>query len=201
MNLFSWPAMGFRLRLAALGALTLAVAGCVSEAPVRTPRTTGQVLVPPAAAKPTRPEAPVVQPPLLPPPPVMPPVAVDYPKTLAAAGAAAPVLALARQAQQSHAAGQHDAALGQWQRALRIEPRNAFLWHEIAVTHLKLKHAGQAESAAQKSTSLAHGNLWLEAQNWRLIATARRVLLDVAGAEAATARADSLSAGLATASP
>lgn len=201
MNLFGWSAGAARLRLAWLGPLVLLAAGCATQPPASTPRPTGQVIVPPAAPAPSRPEPSVVQPPLLPEPEVKPPVAIDYPKSLAAAGAAPPVLALARQAQESRTAGLHDAALGQWQRALRIEPRNAFLWHELADTHLTLKHAGQAESAAQKSTSLARGNLWLEAQNWRLIAGARRLLLDPQGAEAASARADALTAGIAASAP
>ncbi len=187
-------------RLATACVLLLTVAGCATAPATTAPRTTGEVVTPPAAASPAKP-APAVQPPLLPEPEPKAPVAAEYPKTLAAAGAAAPVLALARQAQQSRAAGQHEAALGQWQRALRIEPRNAFLWHEIASTHLSLQHASQAESSAQKSTSLARGNLWLEAENWRLIASARRLLLDTTGAEAAMARAANLSPGIAASAP
>lgn len=200
MNLHRLAANARPPRLATACVLLLTVAGCATAPATTTPRTTGEVVTPPAAASPAKP-APAVQPPLLPEPEPKAPVAVEYPKTLAAAGAAAPVLALARQAQQSRAAGQHEAALGQWQRALRIEPRNAFLWHEIAITHLSLQHAGQAESSAQKSTSLARGNLWLEAENWRLIASARRLLLDTTGAEAAMARAASLSPGIAASAP
>lgn len=200
MNLHRLAANARQPRLAAACVLLLTVAGCATAPATTAPRTTGEVVAPPAAASPAKPP-PVVQPPLLPEPEPKAPVAVEYPKTLAAAGAAAPVLALARQAQQSRAAGQHEAALGQWQRALRIEPRNAFLWHEIASTHLSLQHAGQAESAAQKSTSLARGNLWLEAENWRLIASARRLLLDTTGAEAAMARAANLSPGIAASAP
>jgi len=200
MNPFSWFRVADRLRFACLAGF-LIITGCATQSTSPGPHTTGQVIVPPAAYPPAKPEPPVVQPPLLPDPEIRPPVIVDYPKTLAAAGAGSPVLSLARQAQESRATGLNDAALGQWQRALRIEPKNAFLWHEIASTHLKLQHAGQAESAAQKSTSLARGNLWLEAQNWRLIASARRLLLDTTGAEAATARADALSAGLAASAP
>jgi hypothetical protein len=199
MNRFSWSPASFRLRLACLSSLLLIVAGCATQAP-QPPRTIGEVIVPPLT-QPVAPEPPQTQPPLLPEPEIKPPVVVDYPKSLAAAGAGAPVLSLARQARESRTAGLNDAALGQWQRALRIEPRNAFLWHELASTHLSLKHAGQAESAAQKSTSLARGNLWLEAQNWRLIASARRLLLDISGAEAAAARAEALSAGIAAAAP
>lgn len=202
MNLLPWSAGARRLRRVALSGLLLIVAGCVSQPTAPAPRTTGQVIVPPPAAPSSSKPAPsVVQPPLLPEPEIKPPVVVDYPKTLAAAGAGAPVLSLARQAQQSRAAGQHEAALGQLQRALRIEPKNAFLWHEIASTHLTLKHPSQAESSAQKSTSLARGNLWLEAENWRLIASARRLLLDTTGAEAATARAETLSSGIAASAP
>lgn len=200
MNRFAWSPAASRLRLACLSSLLLVVAGCATQNTAPGPRTTGQVIVPPLT-EPVAPEPPQAQPPLLPEPEIKPPVVVDYPKSLAAAGAGAPVLSLAKQARDSRAAGLNDAALGQWQRALRIEPRNAFLWHELASTHLSLKHAGQAESAAQKSTSLARGNLWLEAQNWRLIASARRLLLDTTGAEAATARADALNAGLAASAP
>ncbi len=200
MNLHRLAANARQTRLATACVLLLTVAGCATAPATTAPRTTGEVVAPPAAASPAKPP-PVVQPPLLPEPEPKAPVAVEYPKTLAAAGAAPPVLALARQAQQSRAAGQHEAALGQWQRALRIEPRNAFLWHEIASTHLSLQHAGQAESAAQKSTSLARGNLWLEAENWRLIASARRLLLDTTGAEAAMARAANLSPGIAASAP
>lgn len=200
MNLHRLAANARQTRLATACVLLLTVAGCATAPATTAPRTTGEVVAPPASASPAKPP-PVVQPPLLPEPEPKAPVAVEYPKTLAAAGAAPPVLALARQAQQSRAAGQHEAALGQWQRALRIEPRNAFLWHEIASTHLSLQHAGQAESAAQKSTSLARGNLWLEAENWRLIASARRLLLDTTGAEAAMARAANLSPGIAASAP
>ncbi|WP_293370832.1 hypothetical protein [Nevskia sp.] len=201
MNPFWWSAAARRLCVAGLGSLLLMLSGCVTQAPAPRPGTTGQVIVPPLA-EPPKPETPAVTPPYnFPDPELKPPVIVDYPKTLAAAGAAAPVLALARQAREARAAGLNDAALGHWQRALRIEPKNAFVWHEIASIHLALKHAGQAESAARKSTSLSRGNLWLEAQNWRLIASARRLLLDITGAEAATARADALSAGLAASAP
>lgn len=190
-----------RLRSAACAALLLIAAGCATDAPERpSGAATGEVIASPPAAPPSA-EPSAVQPPLLPEPEIRPPAIVDYPKTLAAAGAGAPVLSLARQAQASKAAGQHEAALGQWQRALRIEPKNAFLWHELASAHLALQHGGQAESAAQKSTSLARGNLWLEARNWRLIARARRLLLDASGAESAAARADALSAGIAAAAP
>lgn len=178
-------------------ALALLAAGCASAPP--SPR--GQPIPilrsePGPSAPAPAPAAPIVQPPLLPDPEPLPPVTTQFPKTLAAAGAGAPVLALARQAEAARAAGLHDAALGHWQRALRIEPSNAFIWHEIAATHLALKHSDQAESAAQKSTSVARGNLWLEAQNWRLIAAARRQRFDSAGADVATARFEALRARL-----
>lgn len=183
---------------AALAAgLALLLAGCAATPPARSggpiPIIGGDPQPPVAEPGP----APVM-PPLLPEPmpEALPPVTTSFPKTLAAAGAGAPVLSLARQAEAARAAGLHDAALGHWQRALRIEPSNAFIWHEIAATHLALKRGDQAESAAQKSTSLARGNLWLEAQNWRLIAASRRLRFDSAGAEDALAKSDTLRARL-----
>ena len=188
--------------LAVLLAVLLAaglVAGCAGTPPAPGGRPIPILEPAPPAAKPA-PAAPAVLPPLLPAPvpsaEPLPPVTTNFPRTLAAAGAGAPVLALARQAEAARAAGQLDAALGHWQRALRIEPGNAFVWHAIAETHLALKRGDQAESAAQKSTTLARGNLWLEAQNWRLVAAACRLQFDSAGAEAASANYEALRARL-----
>lgn len=171
----------------------LGLVGCATAPP---PQPAGDGGIPIIRSEPgpsTSGELPQVAPPLLPPvEDPLPPVTTDFPKSLAAAGAGAPVLALARLAETARAEGRHDVALGHWQRALRIEPGNAFIWHEIAETQLALRRGDQADSAARKSTSVARGNLWLEMRNWRLIAAARRLLFDSAGAAAATAKADAL---------
>lgn len=184
----------FRVVLCALALLT---AACVSQ-PIST-RTQTPVPPPPELAPPvvTPPEKlPEPQPPVAKPPT---PSIGDYPKTIQAAGASAGVLALYRQAQASRSAGKFDAALGQLERALRIEPRNPFIWQALAEVHLQAKNAEQATGAAQKSSSYARGNPYLEAGNWRLIGAARLMLGDAPGARHANARADELAADPATA--
>lgn len=182
-------------RVAALLAV-LALAACVEQPTVTQPPV--QEPVAPAAPAVQPPKTPDVQPPLQPPPPPVKPLAplAGYPKSLAASGAGPAVLALARQAQESRSAGRYDAALGQWERALRIEPRNAFIWQSIAETQLFLKNSEQAESAAQKSNSLGRGNPWVESANWRLIASARTARGDSAGAQQAASRAEALVAAI-----
>lgn len=128
------------------------------------------------------------------------PSAESFPKSLAASGAGPAVLALAKQAQTARTAGRHQDALGQYERALRIEPRNAFIWQAIAETHLALHNVEQAESAARKSNSLARGNPWLELGNWRVIASALGTYGDSAAAQAARTRADEIGSALAASS-
>jgi cytochrome c-type biogenesis protein CcmH/NrfG len=75
------------------------------------------------------------------------------------------------------------------ERALRIEPRNAGIWHDLGQIRLHQRKFNQAESMAEKSNGLAGGNGALKARNWRLIANARRFAGDNAGADAADAQA------------
>lgn len=127
---------------------------------------------------------------------VQPPSLANYPKTIEDSNPGPAVLSLYRQAQAERAAGhadQADAALG---RALHIEPRNPFVWQALAGVKLDLKDPDQAENAAQRSTSLAHGNPYVEAGNWRLIASARQARGDSSGAVQAQARADGIARSL-----
>ncbi|WP_295683581.1 tetratricopeptide repeat protein [uncultured Nevskia sp.] len=173
------------------------LAACVAQPTVPTrPESTQQTQ--PPALPPTSAPAETI-PPLLPTqPPVRPqPSAESFPKTLAAAGTGPAVLALARQAQTFRSAGRPQDALGQYERALRIEPKNAFIWQAMAETHLALHNVEQAESAARKSNSLARGNPWLELGNWRVIASALGVYGDSPAAQAARTRADEIGSALA----
>lgn len=102
------------------------------------------------------------------------------------------VIALVQSARQDAAAGRLPAAAANLERALRIEPRNAVLWHELARVNL---HQGQAEQAAQfasKSNTFAGDNSTLRASNWRLIGQARTQSGDHSGAESAFERAAQL---------
>jgi predicted Zn-dependent protease len=78
------------------------------------------------------------------------------------------------------------------ERALRIEPRNPLIWQRLARLRLQQDMPRQAESLAAKSNSLAAGDSFLLADNWRLIASAREQQGDRAGAEAARRRAAAL---------
>jgi hypothetical protein len=126
-----------------------------------------------------------------------PPALPNYPKSIQESGAGPAVLSLYRQAQQARAAGHPDQAEATLERALHLDPRNPFVWQALADAQLALNQPEQAETAAQKSTSVAHGNPYVEAGNWRLIASARQARGDSAGALEAQARADDIARALA----
>ena len=115
----------------------------------------------------------------------------DYPKTADQVSGAA-VTSLIRQAQQHRAAGQPAQAAASLERALRIEPRNYFVWSALAQAYLDQKNFDQAESVAQKSNSLARGNLYVELQNWKTIRAARSGQRNTAGAVQAQSRIDEI---------
>jgi Tfp pilus assembly protein PilF len=88
------------------------------------------------------------------------------------------------------AAGRLANAAASLERALRIEPRNARLWQELARVRLKQGEYAQAESVAARSNSWAGSDNRLRAENWRLIAQAREARGDAAGARAALEAAE-----------
>ena len=101
------------------------------------------------------------------------------------------VVAMLDASQQEQAAGRLDRAAANLERALRIEPRNAMIWHRLARVRLEQGRYDLVTGLAAKSNTLA-GNDALRAANWRLIGTARTALGDDAGAEAAFANATRL---------
>lgn len=100
------------------------------------------------------------------------PAAAEPPPLPPASGNRA-VMALLDRAQTDAGAGRPDAASATLERALRIEPRNARLWHELAQLRLAQGQYGQAISLAQKSNSFAGSQRQLQALNWRVIGQAR----------------------------
>ena len=104
--------------------------------------------------------------------------------------AALSLLAKARTAAKE---GQLDVAESQLERALRIEPRNAVLWHYMAKLRLYQGRLDQAAGLAAKSNSLDRADHDLQANNWRIIAHARHQQGDLSGAKAAQQRVDDLS--------
>lgn len=135
-----------------------------------------------------------VLPELIPPPvEVVPPMRPipNYPRR-AEEVSSPPVSALVRQARQQRAAGKPEQAVALLERALRIESRNAFVLAALGQAYLAQKNYRQAENMAQKSNVVARGNVWVELDNWRTIAAARRGRGEYASAEVAQAQADAL---------
>ncbi|CAK0782037.1 hypothetical protein CCP3SC15_90042 [Gammaproteobacteria bacterium] len=102
------------------------------------------------------------------------------------------VVALLGKADDQAAAGQIDSAAVTLERALRIEPENGRLWHELAGIRLKQGQLDAAISVAEKSNSLARNQRDLQARNWRLIAVARQKQGQSQAAAEALLRARSL---------
>jgi tetratricopeptide (TPR) repeat protein len=75
------------------------------------------------------------------------------------------------------------------ERALRIEPRNAWLWQELAQLRLVQGQYAQAISLAKKSISFAGRGRRLLALDWRVIGNARVAQGSPAEAEQAFNRA------------
>jgi len=103
------------------------------------------------------------------------------------------VLNLLDKARSAAKAGQFERAEVQLERALRIEPDNATLWHYMAKLRLHQGQLDQAAGLAAKSNSMEHEDRILQADNWRIIAHARFQQGNTRGAQEAQARADALS--------
>lgn len=99
------------------------------------------------------------------------------------------VAGLMETARADAGAGRHASAAATLERALRIEPRNARLWHELARVRLIQGDYEQAESIAARSNSWAGSDGALRADNWRLIAEARAARGDTSGSRSALERA------------
>lgn len=102
------------------------------------------------------------------------------------------VVALLDNAANSVGSGNLEKAAASLERALRIEPGNPTIWHDLGQIRLHQGKYSQAEAMFDKSNSLAGNNTSLMAQNWRMIAAARRAAGDQSGATAATAKATQL---------
>ena len=99
------------------------------------------------------------------------------------------LLALLSDADRQLGSGQLDNAATTLERAIRIKPKSAELWHRMARLRLQQHQPGQAENLAKKSNVLAKGDRDLTRRNLGVIAQARRQLGDQSGAAEADARA------------
>lgn len=110
-----------------------------------------------------------------------------YPRSAEAISGPA-VLKLMDQARADLAAGNSEKAVADLELALDIEPRNPFVWSQLADTHLARHLPDQAEDVAQRANSFAHGNPYIEIENWRVIEQARQARGDAPGVQEARAR-------------
>jgi tetratricopeptide (TPR) repeat protein len=99
------------------------------------------------------------------------------------------VLALLDRSQIDIQAGERESAGASLERALRIEPRNAWLWQELAQLRLTQGQYAQAIALAKKSISFAGKDKRLLALDWRVVGNARVALGSPADAEQAFKRA------------
>ena len=121
------------------------------------------------ASQPERPPEPAPAPsPEAQPLPAPPPERLPSPRSETTA-----VAGLMDSARADTAAGRLANAAATLERALRIEPRNARLWHELGQVRLRQRDYAQAESLAARSNTLAGSDADLRAANQRLIDDAR----------------------------
>ena len=102
------------------------------------------------------------------------------------------VVSLLNTASAQSKSGDYARAAATLERAIAIEPNNAWLWHRLADTRLKEGRLEQAAGLAAKSSSLAAADRRLQADNWKLIAAVRRRQGDTAAAAAAESQARKL---------
>ena len=177
------------LRLGALMLLVALLNACASTIGERqTNAPVIGVVIPP----PTPPEQPLPSTPeLLPIEPAAPAPPPNFPRSAEQISGQA-VVSLMRKANTARAAGQYELAASELERAQRIEPRNYFVWSALAKVYLEQEQYDQAVSVAGKSNSLARGNVYVEVENWKTIATARRAQGDSIGALQAQARIEEI---------
>lgn len=183
------PSLSLHLRPLALALASLLLAGCAA-----TEIGQRQIYTPPAnAGVTTQPDnglAPFSPQPLPDVAPTPPQALKVYPRSIEDTQASPAILSLYQQAQNARSAGKLDDASNDLERAMRLDPRNAFIWNALASLHLQKQEPDQAASEASKSNSLADGNPYLAADNWRVIAAARQAQGDAAGALQAQAQAE-----------
>jgi len=178
-------------QLVALLVLGIALVGCSTAPPVRE-RPAPIVRKP---APPPPPPSAKVQP-LRPPAPRAPPVQIQ-PYRPARPPVVTPVYgpavgSLVRVAAAQRDAGHVAGASASLERALRIEPRNPYLWNQLAHLRVQQRRLGEAADLAEKSNALAGPDRTLRRDNWLVIAKARYAAGDLAGAQAAQLKAESL---------
>ncbi len=83
------------------------------------------------------------------------------------------VVELSARAREALDDSRHDDALQLLERAIRIEPQNGALWHQLARVRFQQGNYEQARQLATRSNALLTGNPGLRASNDELIKAAR----------------------------
>jgi len=174
------------LGLYSAAAALLLLAGCatVTKPPAGAVTPPPGVQPPPQAVQPGQPQ-PVPPPAAVAPPPIEPVQRTDMSQIPA-------VVALLDRAQRETDAGRSEVAGASLERALHIQPRNPWVWQQLAQVRLDQGRYDSAISLARKSNSFSGANHRLQAVNWQLIGKARVAKGDAAGAEAAFKKAADL---------
>lgn len=89
---------------------------------------------------------------------------------------------LVRQAEQQRQARDYVGAAATLERALGIQPQEAYIWNRLARVRTEQGLFDQAYQLALRSNVLAGDQVVLKKDNWRMIAAARRAAGDTAGA-------------------
>jgi tetratricopeptide (TPR) repeat protein len=173
------------LGLYSAAAALLLLAGCATVTkPPEGAITPPPGVQPPPAVQPGQPQ-PVQPPAAVAPPPIEPVQRAEMSQIPA-------VVALLDRAQRETDAGRSDAAGASLERALHIQPRNPWVWQQLAQVRLNEGHYDLAISLARKSNSFSGANHQLQAVNWQLIGKARVAKGDAAGATEAFKKAADL---------
>ncbi len=145
-----------RIRHYLLVSITMVAAGC-SNIPLQTSR--------PAQPQPvqTQPAQPPVQ-------PTQPPVQPVQPAQRSAVS-----VQLLAQAETLQQGGDLSGAIAQIERAVRIEPRNAYAWHRLATLQLAAGDLNRAEQFARRSNQYAAGDRELIEANQKVMDEVRRL--------------------------
>jgi tetratricopeptide (TPR) repeat protein len=102
------------------------------------------------------------------------------------------VASLLKESRDEYAQKRYEQSAALLERALRIEPRNSILWHNLAGVRLEQEDWRKAMSLAAKSNELANDNKWLRIRNWTIVALACEKLNDKNCVKDARSRAQTI---------
>jgi len=96
-----------------------------------------------------------------------------------------PLLGLVRKIERAMQASNYERAEGLLERALRIDPQRAGLWHDLAQVRFHQSSFKETVTLARRSNGLVSAGSVLRQENWSLIARAKEAVGDNEGAAAA----------------